>query len=482
MTISSTSGQDATARELAAQIRAGTTTSEALVIAALARAKQTEASNAFVTLDEKGALEAARHVDAQQKTPLSPPHALPLLGVPIVIKDNIAVAGLPLTGGTPALAKFIPTEDAPVVKRLRDAGAIIIGKTHMHELAFGISGYNPTFNTGPDVGTRNAYDHARVAGGSSSGTASALGARVVTIGLGTDTGGSVRVPCAFNGCAALRPTVGRYSQDGVLPLSHTRDTIGPMTVSMVDIELLDRVITGDATIGAASLSDVRLGLAKEFLTNMDADTQAAFDDAVKKLQAAGVTFVDVEMPNLETLNTAVGFPLALYEAYDDIVAFLKKHDTGVTIEDMAQQIASPDVKGTFDGLVIPRQLPGPDNTTVDAKPIYEEAIKTGRPLLQKLYADVFAVNGLDALAFPTTPKVAPLATPESSSFEVFLATIQNTDPGSNAGIPGLQVPIALGATSKLPVGLELDGPAGSDRRLIAIGLAIEAALGRLPAP
>lgn len=200
------------------------------------------------------------------------------------------------------------------------------------------------------------------------------------------------------------------------------------------------------------------------------------------MKAAGVAVVDVDMPKLMELNGAVGFPLALYEAYDDMVKYLKASGSGKTIADVAKEIASPDVKGTYDGLVIPRKLPGPNNTVVDAKPAYDAAMKTSRPALQKLYKETFAKHKLDALVFPTVPKVAIDANPDSSSVPNFIAYIQNTDPGSNAGIPGLQIPLALGAASKLPVGLELDGPAGSDRRLIAIGLALEEVFGRLPAP
>jgi mandelamide amidase len=178
----------------------------------------------------------------------------------------------------------------------------------------------------------------------------------------------------------------------------------------------------------------------------------------------------------------VSFPVALFEAHDDMVKYLKHTGTQLGIAQVAEQAASPDVKGTYQALVIPRKLPGPDNTVVDAKPAYDAAIKTGRPALKKIYAAAFKQHRLDALVFPTVPKVAMPANPESSSVPVFMGVIQNTDPGSNAGLPGLQIPIALGASSKLPIGLELDGPAGSDRHLVAIGLALEPVFGRLPPP
>lgn len=465
-----------TLSQAAADLQAGTVTSTALTTQALARAKANADLNAFVTLDEAGALKAAAAFDATSDKDK------PLGGVPIVIKDNIEVAGLPCSAGTPALKGYVPKSDAPVVARLRAAGAIIIGKTSMHELAFGISGYNTAFKTGADFGVRNAYDRALIAGGSSSGTGSAIGARIVAGGLGTDTGGSVRVPGALNGCASLRPTVGRYPQEGIAPISHTRDTAGPMAATMADVALLDRVIAGGDAIAPADLSQVRVGIARSMLINLDADTEAAFQGAVAKVRAQGVTVVEIEMPQLAELNGQVSFPVALYEAYDDLVAYLKHTGTGLTIEAVAAQIASADVKGTYDGLVIPRKLPAPDGTLVDAKPVYDAAIKTARPALQALYAKTFADNRLDAIAFPTTPRVAIASNPDSSSLENFGLFIQNTDPGSNAGIPGIQIPIALGASSRLPIGLELDGPAGSDRHLLAIGMALDGVFGRLPPP
>jgi Asp-tRNA(Asn)/Glu-tRNA(Gln) amidotransferase A subunit family amidase len=465
-----------TLSQTAADLRAGKVTSTALTTAALTRAKANADLNAFVTLDEAGALKAAAAFDAKGDRDKL------LGGVPIVIKDNIEVAGLPCSAGTPALKDYIPKADAPVVAKLRAAGAVIIGKTSMHELAFGISGYNTAFKTGAEFGVRNAYDRALIAGGSSSGTGAAIGARIVAGGLGTDTGGSVRVPAALNGCASLRPTVGRYPQAGIAPISHTRDTGWPMAATMADVALLDRVIAGGDAVAPADLAGLRIGIVKTMLTNLDADTESAFRAALAQMETLGVLLVEIEMPELAELNGQVGFPVALYEAYDDMVAYLKHTGTGLTIEAMAKDIASPDVKGTYDGLVIPRKLPGPDNTLVDARPIYDAAIKTARPALQALYGNIFASNRLDAIAFPTTPRVAIASNPDSSSLENFGLFIQNTDPGSNAGIPGIQIPIALGASSKLPVGIELDGPAGSDRRLLAIGMALEKVFGRLPAP
>ena len=125
----------------------------------------------------------------------------------------------------------------------------------------------------------------KIAGGSSSGTGAALGARIVTAGLGTDTGGSVRVPCALNGCAALRPTVGRYPQAGIAPISHTRDTAGPMASTIADVAILDRVIAGGGAIAPADLKQVRIGVDKSMLANLDGDTEAAFKAALEKLKA-----------------------------------------------------------------------------------------------------------------------------------------------------------------------------------------------------
>jgi indoleacetamide hydrolase len=193
-----------------------------------------------------------------------------------------------------------------------------------------------------------------------------------------------------------------------------------------------------------------------------------------------VTLVDVQMTGLADLNGKVSFPVALYEANVDLAKYLKKFGIPLDVKGVAAQIKSPDVKGIFDGMVVPG-APKPMPAAA-----YKAALKT-RPALQKLYADTFKKNRIVALVFPTTPlPAAPIGDDQTTKLNgqdvpTFPTFIQNTDPGSNAGVPGLTLPVAM-TQAGLPIGLELDGPAGSDRKLLGVGLALEKVFGAMPAP
>ena len=463
-------------------IRSGRLPAQTYVRTLLARAEALKDLNALISVDAAGAVRAAQRIDAMRDSGQTLPR---LAGLPIVVKDNINTAALPTTGGTPALRGVQPKSNAPSLQRLLDAGAIVVGKSNLHELAFGIT----STNLAPFAGAvRNPYDRTRIPGGSSGGTAAAVAARIVPAGLGTDTGGSTRVPAALCGIVGLRPSVGnggaqrRYTDIGaVVPISHTRDTVGPMARSVADIALLDAVITGSPVVTAASLRGLRLGVPASFWDGLEAQLAAVVTRARGRLADAGVVFVDVDLPGLQALNNSVSFQLALHEPIADIPAYLAATGvTGITLKDIAAQVASPDVKGAF-GAILADAF-GKD---------YEAALRVHRPKLQALYAEYFATHRLEAMLFPTT--VAPavpidlaagsgkIAINGGPLVDTFGTFIRNTDPGSNAGIPGLSLPAGL-TVGGLPVGLELDGPLGSDARLIAIGLAFEALLGPVPAP
>ncbi|MEM5399048.1 MULTISPECIES: indoleacetamide hydrolase [Paraburkholderia] len=463
-------------------IQAGQLKAADYVATLLARAQALSNLNALTVLDVEGALAAAQRIDALGASERA---RLPLAGLPVVVKDNINTRGLQTSAGTPALEGFVPARHAPSVQRLVDAGAILLGKANMHELAFGITSTNLAPHAGP---VRNPWDPERIPGGSSGGTAAAIAARIVPAGLGTDTGGSTRIPAALCGIVGLRPSVGdggtqrRYHDpQAVVPISHTRDTVGPMGRTVADVALLDAVITGHGPLSPAAVTNLRVGLPAPLWEGLEAALEDVARAALAKLEAAGVTFVPVEMSELLALNDRVSYAIALHEPIDDLAAWLvANHAPAQTVAEVAARIASPDVRAAYDAVLADAR--GGD---------YHGAMTVWRPRLQQLYAQTFAASGLDALLFPTTRLAAvPIDELNGSSrvsidgaapIDEMEAYLRNTDPASNAGIAGLALPAGL-VDARLPVGLELDGPAGGDRRLLAIGLAFEAILGTLPAP
>jgi mandelamide amidase len=465
------------AAEIIAAIRTKKITATAVTKAAIERAEQLKDLNAFIFLNKDGALATAAEIDEGRSGPLA--------GLPIVIKDNINTIDYPTSGGTPALHGIHPRTNAPSFDALFKAGAIIIGKTNMHELAFGITSTNLSPFAGP---VKNPYDKTRIPGGSSGGTAAAIAAGIVTCGLGSDTGGSTRIPAALTGTVGLRPSVGnggaqrRYHDANlVIPISHTRDTVGPMGRTVADVALLDSVITGSQMATAEPLRGKRFGVPAGFWGGLDRDVENVMKAARERLEGAGVIFVETDIAGLFEQNAKVSFPVALHEPIDDFPAYLKASEIeGITLADIAAKIASPDVKGAFGAI------------TSDAfGAAYQDAITVQRPALQKMYADYFRDNNLDAMLFPTTVAPAPLIDTVKGSGEMsinggapvptFDTMIRNTDPGSNAGIPGLSLFAGM-TPGGLPVGLEIDGPVGSDTKLLGLGLSIEAILSSAPPP
>ncbi|MFJ4966593.1 amidase family protein [Streptomyces sp. NPDC088729] len=427
----------------------------------LARAEEVGHLGGFITLDG----------EAAAKAPGGPG---PLSGMTIAVKDNIHVAGLPNTAGTPALRDFVPATDAPAVRRLRDAGAVILGKANMHELALGVTSNNRAF--GP---VRNPYDTERFAGGSSGGVASLIAADVVQAGLGTDTGGSVRVPAAVTGTCGFRPTVGRYPGEGVTPLSGTRDTIGPMARRVAHLALLDGVLSGDdAPVTAPSPSSIRLGVPTgHFTERLQDEVAARWEATLGSIAAAGVELVPVDVTSFVEREFEIGMAIVLYETRVELSSYLTKHRPETDLASLAALIASPDVRDVFENCVLDG-APG-----LVSEDVYRECL-AHRERLRAAYGRTFAAHGLDGLAFPTVPATAlDLATCDQGMVlcgepvDTFATFIRNTGPASVIGAPGLSIPMGL-ASNGLPTGLEIDAPVGADRALLALGLALEEICGR----
>ncbi|MER7705155.1 amidase family protein [Kitasatospora sp. NPDC097605] len=430
------------------------------VSAALDRAAATAHLNAFITLDTAGALAEAERRDARGER----------AGWCLVVKDNIHVAGLPNTAGTPALAGFTPRTDAPVVAALRTAGAIVLGKTNMHELSMGATSRNHTFGA---VG--NAADPALFAGGSSGGTAAAVAAGVVDAGLGTDTGGSVTVPAALNGVYGLRPSAGRYPAGGVTPLSTTRDTPGPIARTLERLAALDALVTGEAGSAAPLDRPLRLGLPRQvFAEDLDGPVEEAWEAAVDRLAAGRTTWVPVDTAPLAGYDARIGMPLVLGEFAAAMGRYLEVHGTGLSTEEVLDAVGDPAVGALLKAGALPAG-PGHPGPAALAAAVAE------RRAMRAAYAELLAAHGLDALASPTVPVCArPLHRYEDTlplngrSAPTFATLIRNTSPAATAGLPSVTVPLPV--TGSPPVGLQLVGRRAADRELLAVAARVDALL------
>ena len=461
------------AAEAVNAMREGHMTALAYAEALLARCAAGADLNAFITLDSEAVRAEARAADRRRAAGevLGPLH-----GLPVPIKDSINTADLPTTAGTSALRGFYPASDASVVARLRAAGAIVLGKTNLHELSLGWTSNNLAF--GP---VRNPWVRTRIPGGSSGGSAAAVAAGMAPLALAEDTEGSIRVPAALCGIAGFRPTTGRYPNDGCAPITGEFDQVGPVARHVSDLVLFDDVMTGEtAPVVVPPLAGLRLGVAPGYyFADLDPAVAEAVDGVIGQLERAGVTIVRADLPGLAELVEAITLTVQIHDVVPALRRWLSASGASITYEALHAEV-SPDVKAVLEAFAVP----GAPRAIPDE--LYATAITVHLPALKALFAKWFAENRVDAMLLPAT-RIRATLIGEGSMVRIagsdvpFEAAIsRNIAPGSTAGLPGLVLPAAL--AGGLPVGIELDGPAGSDRKLLGIGLAVEALIGPLPQP
>ena len=465
-----------TAHEILPRLKSGQVTVEFYMQTLLKQAKKYDDNlKAFITLEPEFVLTQARAADLRREQGAE---LGPLFGIPISLKDLISTKDLTTTFATNKFAIFKPKRNAPAVDRLLAAGAILFGKNNAQEWAFGSTGYNSHYGQ-----QLNPYDTDRIAGGSSGGGVAAVAARMLPIAIGSDTAASIRVPAAYTGLYGLRPTIGRYDNSGVAPLAPTLDTIGPMTRSIEDIELIDSVLSGDYTnVPTPLLEGLRLGVPKDFFhAGVSSEMLNEFNVFVQRLRKAGVVIVEADLPDAQSLTDQGLYPILFGETYSSISKFLLEWGDGSTVEEL-HAVLGDDIKGMWDQLV----MPGAPEAIPTA--VYEAAVEQVRPAMQASYRNYFSAHQVDAILFPATATEAPLAQPENPQETVIngekvsiFINDHNSSPGALAGQPGVVLPMALNSDG-LPLGASLDGRQGQDRQLLAIARAVQNVLAPLPPP
>ena len=438
---------------LARALAGGKTTSRRLVEEALARIADAngEGGRAFTKVHAQGALLAAEASDRLRKEGVVPS---PLAGLPVSIKDLFDVAGDATTAGSKILRDHSPAAaDAVAVARLRAAGAVVIGRSNMTEFAFSGIGINPHYGT-----PANPYDRGarRIPGGSSSGAAVSVSDGMAAFALGTDTGGSVRIPAALCGITGFKPTTACVPREGAFPLSTTLDSVGPLAPTVACCATIFQVLAGDVTrpLGPAALSAMRLGVPKNhMLEDLDSEVSEAFQSALQRLSRRGATIVDIAVPELDAAAKAnVGGGISPPEAYAVHRRWIERE---------------PDI----DPRVLERILRGASVSAAD----YIDLLANRAQLMKRFARTNYDV---DALIMPTVPRIAPRIEELERSPESFRlangAMLRNTSLINFLDGCALSLPIQPPRTA--PVGLMVVGFAGEDERVLSAGLAIEAAL------
>lgn len=441
--------------ELATALRAGHTTSRALTDQALARIADAQGQGAtvFVQVDADAARAMADSADALRRAGVE---LSPLMGIPISVKDLFDVAGQVTRAGSTILASRPPAaRDAPVIRRLRQAGAVIVGRTNMSEFAFSGLGLNPHYGT-----PLSPWDRAtrRVAGGSSSGAAASVADGMAALGLGTDTGGSVRIPAALCGLTGFKPTASRIPREGAVPLSTSLDSIGPIARSVACCAWADAVLAGqpvDETGPAAPpLAGLRIGVLNHMTTDgIDGTVAAIYQRALDTLSRAGARLTELRFAPLDELGAINRFGLSPIEAH-------AWHRTLL-----------PDHAEAYDPRVLARIQRGAPANAADYIALLDARaamIAQARPVW----------DAFDAVACPTVPIVPPPAAPLANDDALFTQTnaLVLRNPSIINFLDGCALSLPCHAADEAPVGLMLSASGGRDADLLCVGRAVEGAL------
>jgi aspartyl-tRNA(Asn)/glutamyl-tRNA(Gln) amidotransferase subunit A len=445
---------DLTLTEAAARIRSRSLTSTQLTEACLARiAVYNPKLNVFITVLKEKALAQARELDAEQK---AGKFRGPLHGIPIALKDNIDTAGIRTTAASAVFDDRIPDEDAPVAKRLKAAGAVIIGKANLHEFAFG--GTSATSYFGP---VRNPWALDRNSGGSSGGSAAAVSAELCYGALGTDTGGSIRTPASYCSVVGLKPTYGLVSIRGIIPLTFSLDHCGPITRTVEDAALMLNQLAGYDKLDIASvehakedylagmkqpIAGLRLGVPRApFFDMVDPDVSKAVEDAITLLAKMTKGVKDVTLPSTRNVTLA-GETYAYHEQYFAHGSARYMLPTRHALQTAANAKAADYVRG-------------------------RQALE----LLRRTIDDAF--TDFDLVVLPTrrhTPRTVDASIKREESEKARNPELENTQPFDAYGIPAISIPCGFTSTG-LPVGLMIAGPRFSEGRVLALARAYEQA-------
>jgi aspartyl-tRNA(Asn)/glutamyl-tRNA(Gln) amidotransferase subunit A len=439
-------------------LRARKVSSRELTDQALAAiAQQNPRLNAFITVTADAARAQALAMDAELAKGID---RGPLHGIPIAHKDLVYTKGIRTTGGSKLFENFIPDHDADIAINLANAGSVMVGKTGLHELAYGITSNNPHFGA-----VRNPWDTTRIPGGSSGGSAAAVAAGILPMATGTDTGGSIRIPASFCGITGLKPTFGLISKRGVMPLGWTMDHMGPLAKTVrdaaVSFHAMAGLKAGYVHPQHVDIKGLRIGLPQNYyLEKIDVEVGQAVRKAIQTAAALGAQIVDVTIPDIDALNV-VGRVLLLAEASSVHRANLHRRDA-----------FGPDVM-----------------TLLDQGRLIRAADYVDAQRLRRIYQRDFSKlwTQVDCIFAPTTPTAAPKIGQVTMKVgdneeDVRLATTRFMRAINVLGIPALSIPCGF-TQGGLPIGLQILSAPRTEETLLRIGAAIEdatAVVGRRP--